>query len=83
MQRFSIIALIAVSVLLPAAKSSMTIAERGSGRIALTCPTGEGCTNIPNPPQSGPKPEGAVLMAAFVPDPTDPPKGNPEGSGTR
>jgi hypothetical protein len=25
----------------------------------------------------------AQLMAAFVPDPTDPPKGNPEGSGTR
>lgn len=83
MNRFSIFALIAVSlpVLLPAVGNLPVFAERGSGRIAFTCPTGEGCTiEIPNPPQSGPKP---MLMAAFVPDPTDPPKGNPEGTGTR
>jgi hypothetical protein len=72
---------------------SPAIAERGSGRIETapkvrSCPIGEGCTIvIPNPPRSGDRAKQGIrrkqLIAKFVPDRTDPPKGNPEGTGTR
>lgn len=89
MQRFSIFIVLIASIL--SATAGSADGYRASGRKdfpttpKLTCPTGEGCTiDIPSPPQSGPKPEAPDrLVAKFIPDETPPPKGNPEGAGTR